>query len=101
MQWVLFAFRPLVLEELYSAVSTSIGSLDTAIQGHTHADYRAMRTFILASLRGLVEMTRDEPPTAQLIHESVREYLLHKGLVRMDPSLAGNVVPLCNAKLAH
>ena len=53
------------------------------------------------SSRGLVEMTQAYSPTAQFIHESVREYLLQDGLVNMDHSLGPNVSALSNAKMAR
>lgn len=101
MQWVLFASRPLGLEEIYFAIRTGIGGFTTAAWDQGLVDRSTMENFVLDSSRGLVELTHVHPPTAQFIHESVREYLLQDGLVNMDNSLRPNVSALSNAKMAR
>ncbi|GAB7324003.1 hypothetical protein MBLNU13_g07405t1 [Cladosporium sp. NU13] len=101
MQWVLFASRPLQLEEIYFAIRASMGGLTTGAWDQGLVDYSTMENFVLDSSRGLVEMTQAHPPTAQFIHESVREYLLQDGLINIDRSLRPNVSALSNAKMAR
>ncbi|KAI9151452.1 putative ankyrin repeat protein L88 [Paramyrothecium foliicola] len=86
LQWVLFSSSPLQLPELYFAIN---GALDGGDDGEAFHWNRAddsissdvMSTFILNASKGLVEQTRSKTPTMQLIHESVRDYLItNKGL---------------------
>lgn len=86
MAWVLFTARPLSLRELYFAVRTSTGDLDSGALDHSEVDVGTMAAFILASSRGLVEAK-----PVQLVHESVREYLLAGGLAKMESSAAEEV----------
>lgn len=106
MQWVLFTARPLRLEELYFAVQTSIGGLTTAAWDTTELTLIEMRKFVLNTSRGLVEIIfvddAETYSTVQLIHESVKEYLLSDGLKSMDSSLGQDAadVALTNANIA-
>lgn len=104
LQWVLFSARPLRLEELYFAVQTSIGGLTTAVWDTTGVKLVKMRKFVLNTSRGLVEIVflddAETFSTVQLIHESVKEYLLSDGLKSMDSSLAQDTAALTNAHLA-
>ncbi|KAF1967155.1 hypothetical protein BU23DRAFT_301948 [Bimuria novae-zelandiae CBS 107.79] len=55
-----------------------------------------IRRFIVASSKGLAELTNSRQPRVQLIHESVREYLLNKGGLQLLQIEAG----ICHA-LSH
>jgi hypothetical protein len=120
LQWVLFSKRPLDIPELYFAIKTSMGhgmldSLDA--EGTTDEQ---MRAFILTMSRGLVEFTfpnnryresvfplHDPAPASratskvQFIHETVREYLLSRGLEVLDSGLSGNVEAMSHARLGQ
>jgi hypothetical protein len=81
MRWILFAMEPMSLEELYFAIRTGIGQLTSGIWNTSEVDRDDMKAFILTSSRGLVEIKPHEASTrAQLIHESVRDYLITGGL---------------------
>lgn len=86
MQWMLYAERPLTPEELYFAIQTGAGHLASGAWDSDELSRDAMVSFVLASSRGLVEITKndyDEFLRAQLVHESVREFLLAGGLASM------------------
>jgi ankyrin repeat protein len=80
MQWMIFARVELSLPELYFAIRTSAGQLVSGEWDRTEVDPETMKSFVLASSRGLVEVD----PRPQLIHESVREYLLADGLATIE-----------------
>jgi hypothetical protein len=98
LQWICFALRPLTRAELCSAMNVDANS-----KLHSFSDYENMSDFIenneqmqqqLRSLSGgLAEWKVHESsqqPIAQLIHQSVNDYLLDKGfkiLIRSDPKL--------------
>jgi hypothetical protein len=90
MRWILFSLKSLSLEELYFAIRTGIGQLTSGVWNTSEVDRDDMKAFILTSSRGLVEI---EPwhgssliSEAQLVHESVREYLITGGLKDLGPS---------------
>jgi hypothetical protein len=85
-----FSLKSLNLEELYFAIRTGIGQLTSGVWNTSEVDRDDMKAFILTSSRGLVEI---EPwhgssliSEAQLVHESVREYLITGGLKDLGPS---------------
>lgn len=89
MRWILFAMRPLVLEELYFAILTGTGQINSGVWDSTELDRDGMQAFILRASRGLIEVNigtrvikraRKRIIRVQLVHESVREYLLAGGL---------------------
>jgi hypothetical protein len=49
-----------------------------------------IRNFILSASRGMLEIVNQTTERVQFIHESVREYFLHGGLVKIDGTLRGN-----------
>lgn len=76
LRWILYAWRPMTLKEWYFAMMAGVdGRLEWA-EGVT--DHR-METFLLSSSKGLAELTKGKTITAQFIHESVRDYLIHQG----------------------
>lgn len=85
LQLILFARRPLRLEELYSVVVDTIDHGEATPMDSTEVDADDMKKFVLDSSKGLAEMTRGKSPTIQFIHESVREFLLATGLQGLDP----------------
>jgi ankyrin repeat protein len=101
LQWLLFSKEKLEVEELYFAIKTGVGYLSSARNDAAETSDEQMRLFILTSSKGLVEFTCDRCPTAQLIHETVREYLLSGGLSLLDASLANNMEAMSHARLGQ
>lgn len=95
-QWLLFADRPLRLEELYFGVIAS-DSLDN-IQHWTReeVDVADMKNFLLNTSNGLVEVTDETVPTVQFIHGTVHDYLINTWL----PSQYGQPMAV-SAGLCH
>ncbi|OOF93412.1 hypothetical protein ASPCADRAFT_150839 [Aspergillus carbonarius ITEM 5010] len=85
-QWILFAKRPLKLEEFYYAIlSVDPDNLTDAWEpGSISPD--DMSRFLLDSSKGLAEVTKSKDKTVQFIHESVRDFLLKEnGLWELWP----------------
>jgi ankyrin repeat protein len=104
LQWVLFSEQPLSVGQLYKCVMSSVGHSSVAITGARDTSETQMQAYILASSKGLVEFTtttKSSSPTAQFIHETVREYLLSGGLAVIDHSLSGDAKAISHARLAH
>jgi hypothetical protein len=100
MRWVLFAKRSLSLEELYFAIRTGTGLLASGFWDTSEVDRNGMEAFILATSRGLVEIIAHRTHTeAQLVHESVREYLNTGGLKDLGPCSDKTVEANNHAKL--
>ncbi|KAM0718895.1 hypothetical protein Q7P37_005967 [Cladosporium fusiforme] len=101
LQWMLFPKWPLQLQELYFAVKTSVGRLHSPARDPRQADADSMAKFVLESSRGLIQIPEDvETTTPQLIHESVREYLLDGGLAYMKETAQHTVVAGSHVELA-
>ncbi|KAM0701654.1 hypothetical protein Q7P35_010563 [Cladosporium inversicolor] len=92
MRWILFSTRPLLLEELYFAIRTGTGQINSGVWDPIQIKRDGMHAFILASSRGLIEVkvgtrrigrARERIFRVQLVHESVREYLLAGGLAAL------------------
>lgn len=117
--WVLFAKRPLFPLELYHAVVHS-ANVDSSTCDQVTIDEESAKNFITSSSRGLLqvfapkrsdiyllldevleESKNGQDSIVQFIHESAREYLLEKGLLRLDPTLTGNLVGISNLRLAR
>jgi ankyrin repeat protein len=92
LQWMLFAQRPLTREELYFGVNTGgthDGDLEPWDRNEIAPD--VMDLFILNCSKGLAELTTDEHPTVQFIHESVRDYLFDGGFAPLEPEISKNL----------
>jgi hypothetical protein len=100
LQWILYAKRPLSREELYFAIR---GGDDVRVAIPWNQDeptLEDMERFILDCSKGLVEVTRAARKTVQLIHESVRSFLLQEtGLPALEPRLASNIAGLSHGDL--
>jgi hypothetical protein len=115
LQWVLFVQRPLTVAELYCAVLASVKAQPTGAWDDNEIDDDGRRRFILASSKGLVDFSNrfthiswslegfllSQESTTQLIHESLREYLLQGGLAELDPGLQRNADAIIYARLAE
>lgn len=97
-QWCAFAQRPLTPKELYLAV---VAGSSEDIDDYTF-DPGSIKRFIIGCSKGLVEESKSEPPRIQLIHETVRDFLLQKnGLAKFQPELGGRVVGLSQNRLVE
>jgi hypothetical protein len=123
LQWVSFAFRPLTPKEFYTALMLSVGVLERdSARWDKRINATVVHHFILSSSRGLLEIValpQDEWSTynvplspaspredlvtgrVQFIHESVREYVLHGGLLKIDPTLRNVDWDSCHERLAR
>jgi hypothetical protein len=107
MIWVLFALGSLTLVEMYFAIMISTDQLDSSniVWNPDVVDQTVLANFLLTSSRGLLEIV--EPGTrfgferVQIIHESVREYLLMYGLQKLDEDLGQNTEAKCYGRLAN
>ncbi|PPJ50689.1 hypothetical protein CBER1_07709 [Cercospora berteroae] len=76
LRWILYARRPLTLKEWYFATMSGV---DGCLEWHEGIKDEKMETFLLSSSKGLAELTRGKTITAQFIHESVPDFLIHQG----------------------
>jgi ankyrin repeat protein len=84
LRWTLFARVSFDVEELYFAVRTGTGQLTSGFWDSSEVNRDDMEALIIASSRGLVEIKSNRWRTwAQLVHDSVREYLIAGGLKEM------------------
>ncbi|KAL4788196.1 hypothetical protein BJX76DRAFT_353493 [Aspergillus varians] len=86
-QWVLFAQRPLSLEEYYFAAVSGLSPDELHKWDPKEVTYEDMTKFVLSSSRGLAEIIMTESTSIQFIHESVREFFLKDGLQELWPDL--------------
>ncbi|KAJ3543344.1 hypothetical protein NM208_g3626 [Fusarium decemcellulare] len=86
-QWILFAERPLKLEEYYFAVVSGLSPEELGEWDQEELTTDDMGRFLLSSSKGLAEITKGNPQTVQFIHESVREFFLKDGLRELWPDL--------------
>ncbi|KAJ4327369.1 hypothetical protein N0V84_002140 [Fusarium piperis] len=89
-QWILFAKRPLKLEEYYFAVVSGLCPKELGEWDPDEVTRDDMNRFLLSSSKGLAEATKAKNPTVQFIHESVREFFLKDGLRELWPNLVGD-----------
>lgn len=94
--WVLYARRPLTPKELYNAVlyANNDPEVRSADVGH-EPSFGQIERFLLNASKGLVEVALQHD-RAQFIHETVREYLQHGGMGRLESSLCDNPIGSCN-----
>lgn len=101
-QWLLFANRPLLLEELYFAIITS--DFNDAIEAWDRENVSTtdMENFTLSSYKGLVDVSKSEERIVKFIHGSVRDYLLSKGLSLLHHTTnSADLTALCHDRLKH
>jgi nucleoside-triphosphatase THEP1 len=110
MIWVLFTRRNLTLVEMCFAIMISTDQLGSGniVWEPDLVDQTVLDNFLLTSSRGLLEFA--EPRTGrslklcsrvQVIHESVREYLLMHGLRKLDEGLSQDTEAKCYGRLAE
>jgi ankyrin repeat protein len=92
MRWVLFSKEALTTVELYFAIMTGTGRLNSAFWDTDEVDMDTIRTYILHVSRGLIEcqgVSSEEFSPSDLehvrfIHESVGEHLLSQGNANLE-----------------
>ncbi|KAI8648292.1 PNP-UDP-1 domain-containing protein [Fusarium keratoplasticum] len=89
-QWILFAKRPLKLEEYYFAAVSGLSADELGEWDPEDVTRDDMDRFLLSSSKGLAETTKTKSPTVQFIHESVREFFLKDGQRELWPDLTGD-----------
>ena len=81
-RWVLYAQRPLRLDELYYAVLCSESFLELEPRCDDELGRGDMHRYMLSCSKGIMETTTMENPAVQFIHETVREFLLQPAVLR-------------------
>ena len=71
--WTMFSFRPMTLEELYGAVNRDWNEFR---KPESLPSLIGMERWLVTTARGLLDLTRQNPPTVQVIHETLRTFLL-------------------------
>jgi hypothetical protein len=104
--WVLFAKCSLEPIELFFAIMVSAGQLgcDNIVWDPALVDHNLLADFLLSSSKGLLEPIKfgsTATHKVQIIHESVREYLLHYGLRKLDEDLSLQTAAQCHGRLAR
>ena len=97
MQWICFAFRPLTLTELRFALAvtadTSYKSIQQCQSSESYVETdEDMKLRICDLSTGLAEVLENNGTSiVQFIHQSVKDFLLERGLQILDKSFAGAV----------
>jgi ankyrin repeat protein/nucleoside phosphorylase len=83
-QWILFAKRPLQVEEYYYALHSGLDPGEETLSPHDpeFVTREYMELFVISSSKGLAEVTRTKKAIVQFIHESVRDFLLKEDGLR-------------------
>ncbi|TRX89494.1 hypothetical protein FHL15_009663 [Xylaria flabelliformis] len=101
-QWILYAKRPMKLEEFYYAVVAGLDPTreNLAQWNPEHITVEDMNRFVCSSSKGLAEITKSKAQTVQFIHESVRDFLLKDGGIHdLWPNLEANFESLSHDQL--
>ncbi|KAJ5369101.1 ankyrin repeats (3 copies) domain-containing protein [Penicillium cataractarum] len=98
-QWILFAKRPLKLEEYYFAAVSGLSPDELCEWDPEDITRDDMSRFVLSSSKGLAETTKSKRPTVQFIHESVREFFLKDGLRELWSDLTADFQSLSHRQL--
>ncbi|KEY71713.1 hypothetical protein S7711_02941 [Stachybotrys chartarum IBT 7711] len=93
LQCVLYAARPLSVDEYYAAIAVNLTPevYDYKKWHFFEHNYMDVERFVTSSSRGLAEVidSRERPYTVQFIHESVRDFCVgDMGLKRMWPNVS-------------
>ncbi|KAI0455725.1 ankyrin repeat-containing domain protein [Xylaria acuta] len=77
-QWILYAGRPLELEEYYYAMVAGLNPREDSLaeRDPKKVTIDMMIQFVSSSSKGLAEVTKSDNSTVQFIHESVRDFLI-------------------------
>lgn len=86
LQWVVFAMESLTPQQLYLALLYSKAA--SPVGRPTVPEFGRLAKYLLHCSRGLIEVTKSDPPQVQFIHETIRSFLLSgRGLVKVQPQL--------------
>lgn len=103
-QWILFAIRPLKIEEYFFALREADNETILSSWQSGEISQDDLRQFLLSSSKGFAELTKTrskkKEPTIQFIHESVRDFFLLRnsdGMRRLWPRVDGTTF----ASLSH
>ncbi|KAK7743459.1 hypothetical protein SLS53_003993 [Cytospora paraplurivora] len=103
-QWVLFAIRPLKIEEYYFALRPADDSTTMNYWNDGEITQDDLHRFLSSSSKGFAELTKtrskNQKSTVQFIHESVREFFLSRnsdGKRKLWPHVDGSIF----ASLSH
>ncbi|CAG7940465.1 unnamed protein product [Penicillium salamii] len=107
--WILFAKKPLQLQEFYHAIWSGLslgGSGDDQIPDvtvlGTGGASDMFKRYVISSSKGLAETTKSDQPRVQFIHESVRDFLIKdNGLYELWPELGLDCEGLGHETLKH
>ena len=106
LEWVCFAVEPLSLGELrYAMVMDTDKKRGSLYECETADEFAEsddqMEIQVRALSKGLAEVREQRgEQVAQFIHESVKEYLTHDGLLHLRPMPNGNVIGRVHSRLA-
>ncbi|KAL2211245.1 hypothetical protein CC79DRAFT_1317401 [Sarocladium strictum] len=81
LQWVLFSMRELAPQELWWAIRRGVEPQAESTELAARCGPEYLKRYILRVSRGLVETVKDRygEPMVQVVHESVRDFLLGQG----------------------
>lgn len=97
MQWVCFSLWPLSLEELRYAMVVDLTNDFTSLEEfHGSVDFvetdEQMKKMVKSLSGGLAEIVENKDrQTVRFIHQSVNDYLIERGLQKLDPSFLDDV----------
>ena len=97
LQWVLFSFRPLSPIELYLAVESGTVPPNEIT---TERPSQIIDKSIFNCSKGLIKLSKSQPPTILFVHETVRSFLLqYSGISILQPELGVNLVGFSHDQL--
>lgn len=100
LQWLLFAKRPLMPEELYFAVLCGTAPMSSVEWDPFGITYETIDRFILSCSKGLAEVSGVIYGVVQFIHESVRDFFVFRnGLAKLQPDVDVDVAGLTQERL--
>ena len=89
-RWILYAQRPLTLEELFSAIVSGLDPQSSLTWDVNSFTPEYMKMFIFRSSKGLTETTGKGIPTVRFIHASIRDFFLREhDLTKLMPEVGG------------
>lgn len=103
LRWVLFSNRPLSYpKELYFAIRCGLRDLTSAYWNKDEVTLDMMHKYVLHVSRGLVERApqKHDDDAAQLVHESVKEYLLSGNFADLQSVARENLACVSYAKMS-
>lgn len=103
LRWVSISERPLTLQELFFAVQANLGRLQTNYREIEEFDIDFMKLRITQDSRGLVEYDISErgEQYVRFVHESLRTYLMQRGLMILDLKHENDPVAASHLRIAQ